>query len=263
MTTSASIPASAAAHATAWAAFPAEMETTPRRLSSSESDSILFRMPRGLNDPVRWKSSAFRKTRAPVRSDSVAELKTGVRCSRPAVVSRARRTSSREGMSTPGWYEAGAAEPPPPGRPVLRHLVDAVEGVLIDNGVGVRTATAVDDVVAAVRHGERVSSVASGHVVLAVAAGQAIASVAAVEGVVARAAANDVLAPVSKEIVVGRVAGDVVDDRSAGEALDVHADVVVLAGRSVVGNGVEREGLGDRTGGVVRRVQPRAPPHVV
>ena len=65
--------------------------TTPRFFSSSVSEASFASIPRGLNEPVRWKSSAFRWTRAPVSSDSVREPNVGVRCSLPAIVSRARR----------------------------------------------------------------------------------------------------------------------------------------------------------------------------
>jgi hypothetical protein len=99
MTTSASIPSTAAAYASACAWLPAEIEMTPRRFSSSESVESLFRTPRGLKEPVRWKSSALKDTSAPTRSESVRELSSGVRCSRPAIRSRARETSSSESRS--------------------------------------------------------------------------------------------------------------------------------------------------------------------
>src|SRR6266511_3560113 len=72
------------------------MPITPRRFSSSEREASFVSTPRGLKEPVRWKSSPFRWTGAPVRSPRVAEEKTGVRCRRPAIASRARTTSSRE-----------------------------------------------------------------------------------------------------------------------------------------------------------------------
>ena len=52
--------------------------------------------PRGLKEPVRWKSSALRCASAPIRSDSARDEKSGVRWSRPPIASRAARTSSRE-----------------------------------------------------------------------------------------------------------------------------------------------------------------------
>ena len=99
MTTRQSIPSLADAQATACAWFPADQVTTPRAFSSALSDASLFSTPRGLNEPVFWNSSAFRNARAPMRSPSVADVKTGVRCRRPAIVSRAASTSSRVGDS--------------------------------------------------------------------------------------------------------------------------------------------------------------------
>src|SRR5215218_11123570 len=64
------------------------MAITPRRPSSTERFAILFRAPRTLNDPVRWKSSHL--SRAP----SVRDDRVGVRGRREAIPSRARRTSS-------------------------------------------------------------------------------------------------------------------------------------------------------------------------
>src|SRR5438477_5756647 len=75
------------------------MEITPRRFSSSESVESLLSTPRGLNEPVRWRSSALKDTSAPTRSESVRELSIGVRCTRPAIRSRARSTSSSERRS--------------------------------------------------------------------------------------------------------------------------------------------------------------------
>ena len=88
MTISASSPASRAAHATACAWLPAEIEITPRARSSSVSSAIRFSAPRTLNEPVRWKSSALKCASAPSRSESVAERSSGVRWTRPAIVSR-------------------------------------------------------------------------------------------------------------------------------------------------------------------------------
>jgi hypothetical protein len=96
MTTSASIPSRADAQATACAWLPAEIVITPASFSAGVSDASLLSTPRGLNEPVRWKSSAFRTTSAPVRRESVAEVKVGVRCSRPPIASRAATTSASE-----------------------------------------------------------------------------------------------------------------------------------------------------------------------
>src|ERR671937_669268 len=114
MTTSASMPSTAAAYASACAWFPAEIEITPRRFSSSESVASLFRTPRGLNEPVRWKSSALKATSTPARSERVREPSIGVRCSRPAIRPRAASTSSSEtsGGMVPAivlWEDASMA----------------------------------------------------------------------------------------------------------------------------------------------------------
>ncbi len=80
MNTVQATPSWAAANAAPWAAFPADHVTIPRFFSSAVSDASLFSIPRGLNDPVRWRSSAFRKTSGPsVRHESV-----GVRWRRPS-----------------------------------------------------------------------------------------------------------------------------------------------------------------------------------
>src|SRR5919199_712357 len=99
MTTRASIPSTAAAYASACAWLPAEIEMTPRRFSWAESVESLFRTPRGLNEPVRWRSSALKDTSAPARSERVRELSSGVRCRRPAMRSRAASTSSSDRRS--------------------------------------------------------------------------------------------------------------------------------------------------------------------
>src|SRR3954468_8510638 len=72
------------------------MEMTPRCFSSSVSVASLFSTPRGLNEPVRWSSSALKRMSAPTWSESVAELSSGVRCRRPPMRSRARSTSLSE-----------------------------------------------------------------------------------------------------------------------------------------------------------------------
>ena len=70
------------------------MPITPRSRSSGVSAARFVSTPRGLNEPVRWNSSALSETRAPVRSESVAEENVGVRCSRPPIASRAASTSA-------------------------------------------------------------------------------------------------------------------------------------------------------------------------
>ena len=50
-----------------------------RSRSAGVSAASLLSTPRGLNEPVRWNSSAFRNTSQPTRSDVRRELKAGVR----------------------------------------------------------------------------------------------------------------------------------------------------------------------------------------
>ena len=69
----ASIPASRAAHATAWPWLPALAATTPALRSASLSEPILLTAPRILNEPVRWSVSAFRCTGRPVMRPKVSE----------------------------------------------------------------------------------------------------------------------------------------------------------------------------------------------
>src|SRR5205085_12649644 len=102
------MPSTADAYASACAWLPAEIEITPRRFSSGDSVASLFRTPRGLNAPVRWKSSALKTTSAPTCSESVREPSIGVRCSRPAIRSRAASTSSSDRRSA---AVATAADP--------------------------------------------------------------------------------------------------------------------------------------------------------
>src|SRR5690348_10816627 len=70
------------------------MVMTPRAFSSSLSELSLLSAPRGLNDPVFWKSSALKCSRAPMRSPSAVEVIVGVRCSVPAITPRAAAISS-------------------------------------------------------------------------------------------------------------------------------------------------------------------------
>ena len=98
------MPSSAEQYASACAWLPAEIPITPRAFSSGVSEASLVSTPRGLNEPVRWKSSAFRCTsRARQLARASADVNVGVRCRRPAIASRARedvvelddRTASR------------------------------------------------------------------------------------------------------------------------------------------------------------------------
>ena len=94
MKTRQAIPSSLAEKAAPAPAFPADHVTMPCAFSSDESDASFASMPRGLNEPVRWKSSALRCASAPIRADSARDEKSGVRWSRPPTASRAARTSS-------------------------------------------------------------------------------------------------------------------------------------------------------------------------
>src|SRR5690606_6432222 len=82
MTTTARMPSSPAAYATACAWFPAETVTRPRCRSSGDRCRSRLSTPRGLNDPVRWSDSTLSSTVAPMRSPSVREPSTGVRWTR-------------------------------------------------------------------------------------------------------------------------------------------------------------------------------------
>ena len=73
MKTVAVIPASRAAHATAWPWLPALAATTPARRSSGVSEWIVLTAPRILNAPVRCRFSAFSCTVRPASRDSVSE----------------------------------------------------------------------------------------------------------------------------------------------------------------------------------------------
>ena len=66
------IPASRAAQATAWPWLPALAATTPALRSSSPSVAIVLYAPRILNEPVRWRFSALRKTWRPLRREKVS-----------------------------------------------------------------------------------------------------------------------------------------------------------------------------------------------
>ena len=73
MKTVAAMPASRAAHATAWPWLPALAATTPAARSSSLSVAIVLTAPRILNAPVRWRFSAFSWTVRPARRESVSD----------------------------------------------------------------------------------------------------------------------------------------------------------------------------------------------
>src|SRR5215471_4965539 len=68
-------PASRAAHATAWPWLPALAATTPAARSSSPRNAIRLTAPRTLNEPVRWRFSAFsQRSRASSMSRNVGAV---------------------------------------------------------------------------------------------------------------------------------------------------------------------------------------------
>src|SRR5215467_13958215 len=90
-------PASRAAHATAWPWLPALAATTPAARSSSPSNAILLTAPRTLNEPVRWRFSAFSQSSRPASRDRVSEPYTGVTRATPARRPRASSMSRKLG----------------------------------------------------------------------------------------------------------------------------------------------------------------------
>src|SRR5215207_707037 len=94
MTTVALAPTWAAAQATAAPWLPAVTATSPRSRSSSGRVRSRLRAPRALKEPVFWTASSLTRTWAPVRSSRVAEVRTGVRCTRPAIRAAADRTAA-------------------------------------------------------------------------------------------------------------------------------------------------------------------------
>lgn len=63
----------------AWAALPALIVTIPRSRSALGIVAIAYVAPRGLKEPVRWRLSALRNARAPMRSPSERLDRSGVR----------------------------------------------------------------------------------------------------------------------------------------------------------------------------------------
>src|SRR3954452_5656818 len=88
-----------AAAATPCAWLPDENATTPPARASCGIDQSLLKAPRNLNDPVRCSISGFRKTRAPVRSSSAGEDRSGVRT--------AKRASTRAAASISAGLTVG------------------------------------------------------------------------------------------------------------------------------------------------------------
>src|SRR3954447_19963857 len=109
----ASTPAPRAAHATACPWLPALAATTPAARSASSSSASLLTAPRSLNDPVRWRFSAFRDTSRPAMRENVSEPKTGVTRTAAPTRSRAASIAARSGASI------AAFDPDPP----LQHLL--------------------------------------------------------------------------------------------------------------------------------------------
>jgi hypothetical protein len=77
--------------------LPALAAITPAARSASLRLAILLIAPRILNDPVRWRFSAFSQTGRPVRRISDSDGYTGVRRTCPAIRSRAASTSASVG----------------------------------------------------------------------------------------------------------------------------------------------------------------------
>src|SRR5512133_3582384 len=97
MKTVAAIPASRAAQATACPWFPALAATTPAFRSASPSVAIVLYAPRILNEPVRWRFSAFKKTGRPVSLEKVSLGYSGVSRATPVRRSPAASTSAGVG----------------------------------------------------------------------------------------------------------------------------------------------------------------------
>src|SRR4030095_4552716 len=115
MTTVALAPTWAAAQATAAPWLPAVTATSPRSRASSGGVISRLSAPRALKEPVFWTASSLTSTRAPVRSSSVAEVSTGVRCTRPAIRAAADRTAagftSAPFEQPPGWRDGAQHSP--------------------------------------------------------------------------------------------------------------------------------------------------------
>src|SRR6266545_999705 len=129
MTTVAFAPTWAAAHARAAAWLPADTATRPRSRASSGRVSSRFSAPRTLNEPVFWTASSLTRTAAPVRPSRVAEVRTGVRCTRPAIRAAADRTASGFTLTSSWWSQL---LPDPMLERRDRGLVAPVEGPLAD-----------------------------------------------------------------------------------------------------------------------------------
>ena len=98
---------------------------------------MAFTAPRGLKDPVRWRFSAFRKARAPMRSPSERLVSRGVLAMCVATTARARSTSARETVNAPiicpsrghGWISDRDYDSRPMRR-VWNFVIDLADGIL-------------------------------------------------------------------------------------------------------------------------------------
>src|SRR5579862_1258938 len=91
-------PRSRAAAATAWPWLPALAATTPAARSSADIVASLLTAPRILNEPVRWRFSAFRTTGRPTRALRLSEPYTGVTRACAPIRSRAAWMSESVGV---------------------------------------------------------------------------------------------------------------------------------------------------------------------
>ena len=82
-----------AANANAWAWLPALPAVTPAA-AAEPSEATLFIAPRILKAPVRCRLSAFSTTSPPARSESAAEVTTGVCLAATETTPLAARMSS-------------------------------------------------------------------------------------------------------------------------------------------------------------------------
>src|SRR5262249_48365676 len=140
ITMCAGTPREPAANATPCAWFPAEAAMTPRRRIASSSCAMRLYAPRTLNENTGVRSSRFKSTGRPRRSESTGAGSSGVGSGRisPTRASRARRSSSA-GVTSLRRLMAGAvywirmrgralrARCAPRGRELLGHQVVQLE----------------------------------------------------------------------------------------------------------------------------------------
>src|SRR4029450_12387756 len=111
MTTVALAPTWAAAQATAAPWLPAVTHTSARSRAPAARVSRRLRAPGALNEPVFWTASSLTRTWAPVRPSRVAEVCTGVRCTRPAIRAAADRTAAGFTFAPSCDHPGGGPEP--------------------------------------------------------------------------------------------------------------------------------------------------------